>query len=109
LHLEPGGHAGEGGKDAGELRARCDLDRKRERLAFYWRVGGLSMQEFAGYVYAKTGTVLGGVKANRSTAFKTRDEARAWMFQVLEANKQAKCDVEGQVWMLWNGKVVEKR
>lgn len=64
---------------------------------------------YTGYVYAKTGTILGGVKANRSTTFKTRDEAIAWMMQAVQTNKDAGRDVVGEVHTMWNGKVVEKR
>jgi hypothetical protein len=66
-------------------------------------------QSFVGCIRAKTGTILGGVKANRSIAFATRAEARDWMLQALQVNKDAGRDVEGEVHTLWNGKVVEVR
>lgn len=66
-------------------------------------------EQYAGYVRAKSGLVLGGVKANRSVPFKTREEATAWLLQAIQVNKDAGCDVEGEVQTLWNGKVVERR
>jgi hypothetical protein len=66
-------------------------------------------ERFAGYVYAKSGTVIGGVPSNRSIIFETRREATDWMLQAVQENKDAGRDVEGQIWTYYNGVVVEKR
>lgn len=63
---------------------------------------------YTGYVHAKTGLLLGGVKANTAGPFASHDDAHAWTLQAMQANRGAGRDVEGEVQTRWDGKIVTR-
>lgn len=71
-------------------------------------MGGRNMtsKQYRGYIRATKGTILGGVRANASIAFRKRAEAIGWLAVALDTNRGAGRVVTGEIHTLYQGKVV---